>query len=411
MRCQLFAVIIFLAAAIIQWLALPVFAQDSASSPTAKLNESFVVGRIKSVSSPEVNQNLLDGTGIVSKRQIAQIEIMEGPLKGMVVSVPNDITDNPAYNIEAIPGKELILCVVTDQNKNAEFNIADQHRAPVLGILFALFLTVFLFFGGKQGFKSLAGLVVGMALIGLVLLPLSSQGFDPLIVSALISLLVVAATTTLVAGWSKKAWSAILGTIGGVIIAGVSAHLAIMAAPLTGLSGEEAQILRGSMLHQPPQFFSGLLAAGMLIGALGVIMDVAVSIASAAWEVKQTDPSLSEQELYKKGMNVGRDIMGTMTNTLILAYTGSALPLLLLMSAVPSVKLLNLDLVATEIVAALTGSIGLICTIPLTALAAAKLMSRDLPASEKPSIDQFFADDLQERPLVGNLTPGNTAER
>jgi uncharacterized membrane protein len=414
MRQQHFAAIIFLFAAIVQWLAVPVAAQDAQnvhSKNNAQVSESFVVGRIKSVSTPEVNQNLLDGTGIVSKRQIAQVEIMEGPLKGMVVSVPNEITDNPAYNIEAVAGKELILCIVTDQNKNVEFNIADQHRAPVLGVLFALFLAVFLFFGGKQGFKSLLGLMIGIALIGLVLLPLSSKGFDPLIVAALISLAVTAATTTLVAGWSKKALAATLGTVGGVIIAGVGAHLAIGAAPLTGLSGEEAQILRGSMLHQPPQFFSGLLAAGMLIGALGVIMDVAVSIASAAWEVKQTDPTLTAQQLYKKGMNVGRDIMGTMTNTLILAYTGSALPLLLLMSAIPSVKLLNLDLVATEIVAALTGSIGLICTIPLTALAAAKLMSRDVPSAEKQAMDQFLSGDLQERPLVGNLTPGNTAER
>lgn len=411
MSRQRFAATFFLFAAIFQWFAgagAPAFAQDGQS---AKLSEAFVVGRIKSVSSPQVNQKLLDGTGIVSKRQIAQVEIMEGPLKGMVVSVPNEITDNPAYNIEAVAGKELILCVITDQNKNVEFNIADQHRAPVLGVLFALFLAVFLFFGGKQGFKSLIGLAVGIALIGLVLLPLSTQGFDPLIMAALISVLVVTATTTLVAGLSKKALAATLGTIGGVIIAGVCAHLAIIAAPLTGLSGEEAQILRGSMLHQPPEFFSGLLAAGMLIGALGVIMDVAVSIASATWEVKQTDPALTEKQLYRRGMNVGRDIMGTMTNTLILAYAGSALPLLLLMSAIPSVKLLNLDLVATEIVAALTGSLGLICTIPLTALAAAKLMSRGLPPAEKQSVDQFLLDDLQERPLVGNLTPGNTAER
>lgn len=165
-----------------------------------------------------------------------------------------------------------------------------------------------------------------------------------------------------------------MGTVGGVIIAGVASDLVIRFAPLTGLSTEEAQILRGSVLNQPPEFYSGLLAAGMLIGALGVIMDVAVSIASAAWEVAETDSQLSRADLYRKGMNVGRDIMGTMTNTLILAYAGSALPLLLLMAQMPSIKLLNLDLVATEIASALTGSLGLVCTIPLTAFASAYLM-------------------------------------
>jgi uncharacterized membrane protein len=128
------------------------------------------------------------------------------------------------------------------------------------------------------------------------------------------------------------------------------------------------------VLQQPAPFYSGLLAAGMLIGALGVIMDVGVSIASAVAEIAKTDKTLSAASLYESGMNVGRDIMGTMTNTLILAYTGTALPLLLLTSQMPSAKLLNLDLVATEVASALSGSLGLICTIPMTAFAAAKLM-------------------------------------
>ncbi|MBX9639284.1 MAG: YibE/F family protein, partial [Mycobacteriaceae bacterium] len=157
--------------------------------------------------------------------------------------------------------------------------------------------------------------------------------------------------------------------------AGIAAELVIMSAPLTGLSSEEAQILRANMSGQTPAFFAGLLAASMLIGALGVIMDVGISIASACWELSQTDKQLNAAQLYEKGMNVGRDIMGSMVCTLVLAYSGSALPLLLLMSTMPSMKLVNLDLVASEIAAALTGSLGLVCTIPLTAFAAARLMA------------------------------------
>jgi uncharacterized membrane protein len=144
---------------------------------------------------------------------------------------------------------------------------------------------------------------------------------------------------------------------------------------LTGLSSEEAQILRGSVLSQPPAFYTGLLAAGMLIGALGVIMDVGISVASAVQEVAKTNSKLTGSSLYRSGMNVGRDIMGTMTNTLVLAYAGGALPLLLLTAQIPWVKLVNLDLVATEIASAISGSLGLVCTIPLTALASALLMS------------------------------------
>ncbi len=342
----------------------------------SRIDESFVVGRINSVSTPQVNGQLLHSTGMVVRNQQAEIEILEGPLKGTMVVVPNEITDNPAYNISATPGKEVILSIVKENNGKPEINIADYHRAPVLGILLLVFLVVFLYFGGKNGLKSLVGLLVGIGLIAGVLLPLSSQGWNPLVVAAFICALVTAATTFLVAGFSRKASAATLGTIGGVIISGIAADLVIRSAPLTGLATEEAQILRGSVLHQPPEFFSGLLAAGMLIGALGVIMDVAVSIASATWELAETDKSMSRSVLYRKGMNVGRDIMGTMTNTLILAYAGSALPLLLLMAQMPSIKLLNLDLVATEVASALTGSLGLVCTIPLTAFASAQLMRR-----------------------------------
>lgn len=338
------------------------------------IDEQFVVGKVKSVSGESVNDQLLQKTGIVTRKQQADIEIMEGPLKGTTVSVPNEITDNPAYNVVPVPGKELILSVVREGGGNPEINIADYHRVPALGVLLIVFLAVFLYFGGKKGAKSLVGLVVGIALIAGVLLPLSNQGFNPLLTAAAICFVVTITTTALVAGFSRKALAATLGTVGGVIVSALAADLVIRSAPLTGLSTEEAQILRGSMLNQPPEFYTGLLAAGMLIGALGVIMDVAVSIASAAQELAETDNTLSRHELYRKGMNVGRDIMGTMTNTLILAYAGSALPLLLLMAQMPSTKLLNLDLVATEVASALTGSLGLVCTIPLTAFAAAHLM-------------------------------------
>jgi uncharacterized membrane protein len=349
----------------------------------AKIDESFVTAKVKAVTEGKVDQQLLNSTGMVTRKQMARVEVLEGPYKGTTITVPNEITDNPAFNVEAVPGHELVLSVVTENGTKPEFNIADYHRVPVLATLLAVFLAVFLFFGGKQGFKSLIGLVIGIVLIASVLLPLSFHGFNPLITAALICVAVTATTTVLVGGFSRKSLSALLGTVGGVIIAGIAAHMVIVTAPLTGLSSEEAQILRGSVLNQPPQFYSGLLAAGMLIGALGVIMDVAVSIASAISEVADANSTLNRADLYRKGMNVGRDIMGTMTNTLVLAYTGSALPLLLLMAQIPSTKLLNLDLVATEVASALTGSLGLICTIPLTALAAAHLMAR---RSTRPSV-------------------------
>ncbi|MBX9879460.1 MAG: YibE/F family protein [Candidatus Obscuribacterales bacterium] len=359
---------------------LPAFAID-------ELKEDFVAGKVLKISQPSINQALQQSTGIVSGQQLVEVNILEGTLKGATVTVTNEVTDNPAYNINIKPGQELILSVITDKNGHSEVNISDYHRAPILGWLFAAFLTVFLIFGGKKGIKSLAGLVICVALIAFVLLPLSLQGGNPLLIATGICLVATASSMLLVAGFSKKAYAAILGTIGGVIVAGLISYVVIITAPLTGLTSEEAQILRATLAGVPLKFYSGLLAAGMLIGALGVIMDVAISIASSVAEVSSTDKTLTVADLYKSGMNVGRDIMGTMTNTLVLAYAGSALPLLLLVAQMPSIKLLNLDLLATEIAAALSGSIGLVLTIPLTALISARLMSHSKDSADMKSFN------------------------
>ncbi|MCA9804290.1 MAG: YibE/F family protein [Cyanobacteria bacterium HKST-UBA02] len=342
-----------------------------------KLEEDLVIGKVVSVSPLKLNQDLLEHTGMVSKVQSTKVEILEGPFKGQTVEVDNEITDNPAYNVEVKNGQEVVLAMESKRDGEIQVNIADYHRAPSLTWLLVAFLVAFIAFGGKQGVKSLIGLGITVLLIGWVLLPLSLQGFNPLLISVVICLLATASSILLIGGLSKKSAAAIAGTVGGVIIAGFAAQIVIWTAPLTGLSSEEAQILRGSVLVQQPPFYSGLLAAGMLIGALGVIMDVGISIASSIAEVSRADRKLPMKALFESGMNVGRDIMGTMTNTLILAYTGGALPLLLLATQMPSIKLINLDLFATEVASALSGSLGLVFTIPLTALVAARIMSSE----------------------------------
>ncbi|PZM80500.1 MAG: YibE/F family protein [Candidatus Melainabacteria bacterium] len=387
---------------------------SDAKKPTARIvergngpiDETFVVGKVKAVSAAKVDQLLLDKTGMVSNRQVVEVEVTEGPLSGQTFTVMNEITDNPSFNVSVTPGQEVILSVVTGGGER-EVNIADYHRAPIIVGLAVVFLAAFLFFGGKQGFKSLAGLVATVALIAFVLLPMSLSGFDPLLVAIFICLAAASCSMFFVAGFSRKAFAAVIGTVGGVIVAGVSAEVVIACAPLTGLSSEEAQILRGSLLNQKPVFFSGLLAAGMLIGALGVIMDVAISISSTVTEVARTAANPTFKLLYNAGMNVGRDIMGTMTNTLVLAYAGGALPLLLLARQMPSVKLINLDLFATEIASALSGSLGLVFTIPLTALVSAYLIGRagntTSISGKKEQEDEGIR--IEDMPEGGALTP------
>ncbi len=341
----------------------------------SSIDEEMVIGKVLSVSKPKVNKELFAHTGMVTEHQQVRVRVLEGALKGKEFVIPHELTDNPAFNVAVSEGQEVVLAIAPGKSNELEVSIADYHRAPIIYGLLAVFLIAFLAFGGKKGVKSLIGLAITVLLIGGILLPLSLQGFNPLLSSIGICFLAGTTSILLIGGISKKSLSAIIGTVGGVIIAGVASQIVIELAPLNGLSSEEAQILRGSVLVQQMPFYSGLLAAGMLIGALGVIMDVGISIASSVTEVAKTDSTLTTKQLFDSGMNVGRDIMGTMTNTLILAYAGSALPLLLLATQMPSIKLLNLDLFATEVASALTGSLGLTFTIPLTAFAAAKLMS------------------------------------
>ncbi|MBP7860577.1 YibE/F family protein [bacterium] len=344
--------------------------------------EELAIGRIVNVGKEQLNAELLKGTGMRSSEQIVQVKVLDGILRGRTFEIKHEITDNPAFNIKVAPNQEVVLAISKQPNNQSEVSIADYHRMPVIGWLIVVFLAFFLFFGRMQGVKALLGLIITVLLISGVLLPLSMRGVNPLLTAIGICLVSTASIVLLIGGFSKKSVAAISGTVGGVVVAGVTAQLVIWFAPLTGLSSEEAQILRGSVLVQSPEFYSGLLAAGMLIGALGVIMDVGISIASSVSEISKSNDMLTFKELYQAGMNVGRDIMGAMTNTLILAYAGSALPLMLLATQIAPNKLVNLDLFATEVASALSGSLGLVVTIPITAFTAAKMMSQNKSNNE-----------------------------
>ncbi|MDI6706783.1 MAG: YibE/F family protein, partial [Bacillota bacterium] len=211
-------------------------------------------------------------------------------------------------------------------------------------------------------------LAVMIFLILKILIPYMLKGYSPIMLSVVVTVISTVITFLLVGGVTIKSLSAIIGTAGGVLIAAGIAVIVGKLARLTGLGVEEARMLM--YIPQGIEFdFQGLLFAGIIIGSLGAVMDVSMSIASSMDEVKHANPDIATNDLIKSGMNVGRDIMGTMSNTLILAYTGASIPLLLLLSAYENTlsSVLNFDFITTEIVRSLAGSIGLIVTIPLTA--------------------------------------------
>ncbi|MCH4888338.1 YibE/F family protein [Acidaminobacter sp. JC074] len=302
--------------------------------------------------------------------QHIKIELITGSHTGEVYTVQNIIEMINPYKLIFEPEDKMLLRMFEDEDGQIySLQIVEKVReqyvyAAVLGFL--ILLTVI---GGKNGIKSVLSLIFTGGIIVLVLVPMILNGYNPILSSTFICIVTTVVTLLLIVGRNKKTLSAILGTVIGLMIAGFVVFVIGNGAQLTGLSGDEAQ-----MLAYVPQKsfldFKGILYAGILIGALGAIMDVTVSVASSMYEIESVHPEITTKELIKSGLNVGRDIMGSMSNTLILAYTGGALHLMLLFNAfnMSFTEIINMDMIASEVIRAVAGSTGLIMAIPLTAI-------------------------------------------
>ena len=289
---------------------------------------------------------------------------------GEEIIIQNSVPQNQAYAIKAQKGREYILGM---DNELGEVFITDYYREPTMFSLIAIFLVMVIAFGGFRGFKALISLILTGIAIVYFLIPGIQNGDEPILLAVMIAAFATAVTMFMIAGLSKKSLAATIGTTGGVTAAGIIALAVIKLAPLSGLASTEAHLLLGGLENKELNF-QGILAAGILISSLGAAMDVAISIASSAQELHQTDLKQPRRVLFLHLINIGRDIMGTMINTLILAYTGASIPLFLLLSQETGLRLINMEIIASELTAALAGSIGLILAIPLTAFASVVLL-------------------------------------
>ena len=307
-----------------------------------------------------------------SEKYYVTIRLESGPNEGEEARTLN----NPAFDIHPKEGESILV-----REEHDSYAIVDYDRLPgVLWLLFG-FALVLILFGGVTGLKALLVLLFAVFLIakGLISLILFSPTHI-LLWTFLIGSLITLSTQLVVNGCNVKSAGAIVGTIGGICVAGLLALLAIHFTYLTGIAEEHAGMLK--VLYLKDVDFRELLFSGIVLGALGAVMDVAVSIASAQCEMKNLAPKTSFTVLVASGLAVGRDVMGTMANTLVLAYIGGALPLMLLLFSQPNlsfVHVANLDMIATEIVRSLIGSIGLLFAIPITAYATAFLVTRPAP--------------------------------
>jgi len=306
-------------------------------------------------------------------RQSLGILIKKGDEEGKSVKVVSGQTqlDKRQFSV----GDKVILAASEDLEGNKIYYIDDYIRRPVLGILAGIFLFLVLLIGGWRGTKSLLGLVVSFGVILFLVLPWLNQGKNPVLVSFLASVLMMPPLFYFSHGFSAKTSAAVLGTVIALLIILFLASGFIRMARLTGLSSEEAGFLQTS--HATKFNFQGLILAGIIIGALGVLDDITVSQASIVEKLRQ-NTEFEDSKLFWESLTVGRDHIASMVNTLILAYVGASLPLLLLFidNPKPLSLVMNYEIIAEEIIRSLIGSIGLIMAVPITTFLAVKMIKK-----------------------------------
>jgi len=311
--------------------------------------------------------------GVYAGTQELKIEILSGKFKGQKVNLTNSrLHGDLVYDVVAEDGMEIVLAVKEREGKSPSIGVDTYARDKVLYILIFLFIFVLIGVGRIKGLMALISLVITGLLIAFFMLPLMFKGYSPILLAIITATIIIFLSLMLIGGFNKKSLAAVIGTSAGVVIAGIISLVSGKFAHLTGITGEASEQLI-YIVGSFPINIRGIMFAGIIISSLGAVMDVGMSIASVIFEIHNKAPELNKAELFKSGMNVGKDIMGTMANTLILAFAGCSLSIMVLLMAydMPYFRAINLNTVSTEIIQGLSGSIGLILTVPITSIISA----------------------------------------
>ncbi|MFA5935390.1 MAG: YibE/F family protein [Patescibacteria group bacterium] len=310
-----------------------------------------------------------------TQRQHYNVEILSGSLKGQTRTLSSDLESNP-YNLNPSVGDRVVILIQGEAQSGSELIFLEGFdRRGAIFWLVVLFFATLVLLAGWQGMKVALSISISILLIGWVLIPAFLNGLNPIPVAIVLAAVLVGISTVSSTGWNKKTLVTVIGTVGGVLVAYAISHLFATWAHLEGLSNEEDRLFFAKNPLLDPR---GLMFAGIIIAAMGVVEDVAVSISSGVFEVHRNNSRLSLKELFRSGMVIGRDHMSALANTLIFAYVGASLSTLLLYTQYGGswLKFLNFDSVVDEVVRSLSGTIGLIFTVPITAILAAFVASR-----------------------------------
>ncbi len=277
-------------------------------------------------------------------------------------------------------GQEVVVAYEPAAPKDLQYSVTDVNRKFPMVLLAGIFALAVVAVGRMRGLMALVALAISFLVLTLFILPAILQGSNPLVVAVVGASAIMLIALYMCHGLSARTSVAVIGTLISLLLIGLLGSGFIGSAYLTGNTDDNTGLIHGLY---PTIDMSGLLLAGVIIGSLGVLDDVTVTQTSAVWELHEANPTMGWRNLYRAGIRIGRDHIASVVNTLVLAYAGAALPLLLLFSIAQSSvgTVANSELVAEEIVRTLVGSIGLVASVPVTTALAALVVSADRPNS------------------------------
>ncbi len=343
----------------------------------------------------EITKDNLYEDGSRAGNQEVILRINSGELKGQEVEATSP--DGMLFGATCEVGMK-VIAIVSISDGNNLVTVYSQDRSMAIYGFAAFFVLCVCLVGGWKGFKSILSLAFTGVTILFILFPLMYRGYSPILMSVIICTIATIFSMMMIGGLSTKTAAATIGTVFGVI---ASAVAAMVFGHFAGISGYNVSDIENLIyVRQITSIKVGeLLFSGIIISALGAVTDVGVSVASTIQEIHQTDPNLGKRKLFLSGIHVGRDMMGTMVDTLILAYVGTALSTLVTNYAydLSYNQLINSNNIGIEIMQSLAGSLGIVLAVPITAFVAVELIYRK-PKEEKAVAEQMSDSDNESMP-------------
>ena len=297
---------------------------------------------------------------------IADVTLQEGPDDGETITLAEESVEGGA---RLDVGDEIVLAYYPDAGEGFEYSFADRERRPALLLLAGVFAVAVIALGRWKGARALAGVGVSLAILATFILPALLDGSDPVLVALVGAGAIAVLALYLAHGINVGSTIALIGAFASLALVALLAWGFVELTELTGRAAEEAGFLQITASQVRLQ---GLILAGVVIGTLGVLDDVTVLQVSAVWELHHANPDMTRRQIYRAAVRIGRDHIASTVNTLVLAYASASLPLFLLLTQAHQglSDIANSELVATEIVRTLVGSIGLVASVPITTLLA-----------------------------------------